>query len=273
MRVARLWHEGEALAALAHEGALYRVDLLDRALGSALPPGLLDGAGGFQRRVFSMALAGLEEHDFELRDGIEVEDCALTCPPARWLPPCGQDPALLELRPGASLPWRLDGRALWGHEVRARATGSSLLVRPCLGLVLQEDLHLPSPREVRRALAWLCLGLAWVDPTLAARAAAEGVGASPGRLPGTHLGPWIQPAEEGVFVLTLDRQRPGEGLACAIALELDRVALVVAQQAAHADLRAGDVVLLSSSLECPVEEGEWVSVSEPKLGVLRGRVG
>jgi hypothetical protein len=273
MRVARLGLEGDELAALEHEGQLYRVDHLDDALGSPLPRGLWPVAGQFQRRVFSLALVGLDDHDFELRDGLDASDCVTRCPPAWWLPPCGQDAALFELGPGASSPLRLEGRSLLGHEARARAPAAGgVVVSPCVGLIVSEDLRLPSALEVERSLPWMSLGLAWTAVDAETRALAEGLGRGPGRELGTHLGPWLQPVTAGAMALQI-QQEGGDAVAATLEVDLARVAEVMSRRAGFAELRAGDVVLLVSPGRLAVEVGRWVDVESSALGRLRGRVG
>jgi hypothetical protein len=272
MRVARLGLDGFELAALEHGGRLHRVDLLDDVLGSPLPQGLRSLAGNFQRRVFSMALAGLDVHAFELQDGIDVADCEVSCPPACWLPPCGQHAALFELRPGASLPLPLDGRSLLGHEARGRTPeGSVAEVTPCVALIVGEDLRLPSPVEVRAALPWMTLGLAWSAPEVEAEAERQGLGPGPGRGAGTHLGPWLQPAVEGPVELRITGAEGPKILE--IEVDLDRVAAVMSRPSGCGELRAGDVVLLSAPRRLMARVGAWVEVESVALGKLRGRLG
>jgi hypothetical protein len=272
MRVARLGLDGVELAALEHEGRLYRVDLLDDVLGSPLPRELWPLAGDFQRRVFSMALAGLDTHAFELQDGIDVADCEVSCPPACWLPPCGQHAALFELRPGASLPLPLDGRSLLGHETRGRTPEDSVVeVTPCVGLIVGEDLRLPSPTEVRAALPWMSLGLAWSAPGVGEEAERQGLGPGPGRSAGTHLGPWLQSAVEGpVELRTLGAEGPRT---VEIEVDLDRVTAVMSRPSGYGELRAGDVVLLPAPGRLVAGVGVWIEVESVALGRLRGRLG
>lgn len=273
MRVARLWVEGDELAALVHEGALYRVDLLDDVLGSSLPRELWSTAGQFLRRVFSMGLVDLAEHEFELRDGLEADDCTVTCPPARWLPPCGAEPALFELRSGASSPLRLEGRSLLGHEAHAPTPDErDLLVFPCIGLIVSEDLRFASVPEIEAAMPWMSLGLAWTVVPWEARALAEGLGAGGGRVLGTHLGPWLQPVIDGDCSLKMCRAR-GEELGSVVQVDRARVAGCLQRVARFSGLRAGDVVLLVAPEGLAVGVGEWVDVQNPALGSLRGCVG
>ncbi|MCS6901736.1 MAG: hypothetical protein RMJ98_19025 [Myxococcales bacterium] len=258
---------------MEHGGRLYRVDLLDDVLGSPLPKELWSLAGGFQRRVFSLAMAGLDSHAFELQEGIDVADCEVTCPPAWWLPPCGQHAALWELRPGASLALPLNGHGLLGHEARGhRPEGDSVEVTPCIGLILSEDLRLPSPAEVYAALSWMSLGLAWSDPVVMEEAERHGLGPGPGRGVGTHLGPWLQPATEGSVEVRL-HGIVGGPKDIQVEVDLGRVASLMCRVSGSGELRAGDVILLPAPVLLEAKVGVWVEVESVALGKLRGRLG
>lgn len=273
MRIARLRLEGDDLAALVYEGGLYRVDLLDDVLGSSLPRDLWETAGRFDRRLFSMGAVDLAEHQRELSDGLDAEDCRVTCPPAQWLAPCGLDPALFEWRPATSSLLRLDGRSLFGHNTCTPTPETSkIVVRPCIGLILNEELHLTSAAEIERALWGMCLGLAWTVLSWETCALAEGLGAGAGRSLGTHLGPWLQPVEPGDYLLQI-RCGNSHFLATNLTLDRTRCAELLLRVVRFSRLSAGDVLLLVASDELSPSVGEWVEVYHPALGTLRGRAG
>lgn len=273
MRLARLWVDGRDVAAIAHDGRLYRVDRLDAVLGAPLPPDILPVAQTFSRRVFGLAMAGLDDHEREILEGMRLGDCEAPAG-AVLLPPCGRSPALLQATPGVDLPLRLDGRALFGHE-RAAPTpfsGGALWVQGAVALVLGEDLHLPAPDEIAPAIGGLCLALAWGSTEAEASSLRAGLGPAPGREPGTHLGPWLttgKPPPSVTLEVEVDRDRRQQQ----VPVDLDLVARSLSRLGRAADLLAGDVVLLPAQHRIHIDRGQWARVSAPALGALRGRVG
>lgn len=256
--------------ALEHEGGLYRADWLDDVLGSPLPDDLLPLAASFRRRVFAMGMAGLDNHAFELADGTRLDDCKLPSPPDRWLPPCGEDPALFELPPEATLPLRLESRALRGHDADAPSLGRPLRVSAALALILTEDLRLPSIDEARGALGGACLALCWVDPQLDAQARREGLGPGPGRSPGTHLGPWLgtDPLPARVELALAAAGRSVQKVT--VVEPIKRAAEAVRVLGQRLDLKAGDAVLVAAAGHAEVRPGEQVAMRGPGLGELWG---
>jgi hypothetical protein len=243
-------------------------------LGAPVPGPLRERAGDFQARVFAMGSVGLEEHEGELCDGTRLDDCRLDDDePWAYLPPWGEQGALLELGPGDDLPRPLGGRAVRGHGTRAPGLDAGpLLVSPAVAFVLGDDLRLPSRDEVRRALLGACLGLAWRSPS-AARRGFE-------RLPGTHLGPWlVTPAPTADVDLALVCRSPSADAPAetrhrvALGSLLERAVDALTALGQHEDLAAGDALLALLPGSVEATPGEPVTVGADGLGELWGQVG
>lgn len=272
MHVARCLIEGHEETLLEHAGVLYRLALLDAILGAPLPSDLLGRSLSFETRIFRLALAGLDDHAAALADGTRLDDAALLEPPL-LLPPCGARAAVLELPAGqpGDLCLALRGSTLRGPGAPvADPRGGALLLAPALAYVLGDDLLDASPEAAERAIAGLCLGLAWSSSRLEREGQIAGLGPGPGRDLGTHLGPWLStdlPDEPLEIAL-----RCGDKMNIRIRIdpERPRVARALALAARHGPLFAGDVLLLVSPERLLVAPDQRVAASAPGLGLLHG---
>jgi hypothetical protein len=274
MRVARCLIDGQEEALLEHAGALYRVALLDEILGAPLPTDLLARSLSFGTRVFSLALAGLDDHADALADGTRLDDAALGGLPL-LLPPCGARAAVLELPAGqrGDLTLALRGATLRGPDAPvADPEGGSLLVAPALAFVLGDDLLIGGdPAAAARAIVGRCLALAWSSPRLERDGRLAGLGPGPGREVGTHLGPWLSTDELPDAPLDVElRIADRVPIRVRINQERERVARALACAARQGPLLAGDVLLLVSPERLVVAPGETVVATAAGLGALRG---
>lgn len=295
MRVARAWIEGRELAAIEHEGQHFRVDVLDQLLGVPLPSDLLDRAAIFSTRVFGLKLGGLDDHAEAIAEGTRLDEARLDPSLTRLLPPVGGAPAVLELPPqgDSSLSVRINGRALLGHDSMGLLPldDGPLWVAPAVAFIVGDELHLSSPEEATRSIIGRSLALAWSLVQDESQGQREGLGPSPGREVGTHLGPYLllNPAFglstpsprtyededddiDGEVELTLQPDG-GRTLSTILRPSSERVARAMARASRFSDLSPGDVVLVTASRRLRVEPGHPVSLSAPGLGTLRGQIG
>ena len=275
MRLARVEVDEGEVAAIEHRGELHRVDRLDAILGVALPDDVLP-AGSFARRVLSLGVVTLAAHAEALADGTHLDDARLG-KGARLLPPTGADPVVLELpMDGRSVrSYRVSGRALFGHGaagLSARDAGP-LLVAPGLAIVLGEDLHLPSLGEAREAVLGVTLALAWSLARERDAATAEGLGPSPARDVGTHLGPLLTAAFDLDVAVAAELTIGSAVTQTTLRAGTRRVAEALVHAARYGDLRAGDVLLIASGPALPVAIGTSVSLRGEALGRLDGKIG
>jgi hypothetical protein len=274
MRVARAIVGDREVAAIEHGGGLYRVDRLDDVLGVDLPRDVLPAAS-FSRRVLSLGVSTLGEHAAALAEGTLLEDTRLE-PSARLLPPIGDDPVVFELSPHAAIAYRVSGRSVLGHLAPGLVPRDAgpFTVSPALAIVVGEDLHRPSVAEARDAILGTTLALAWSLVRERDAAMSAGLGPSPARDVGTHLGPHV----------TIDFRLEAD---VAATVEVDgkhvlstslrtgdaRIGEALARAARYGDLRAGDVLLLPSDLQVAVPAGRLVSLRAEGLGRLEGSLG
>jgi hypothetical protein len=219
MRLAKIFEGAAPGLALVHGNGLYRAESIERVLGSPLPDGT---PPAFDKRVFSLAMVGLDTLHAELTAGTHLEDTRVG-PGASLLPPVARGAAVLELSSSRThaahlRPMRVSGRALHGHRGSIplvaspgdRADGAA--VGAGVAFVLGEDLRRATPREAWDAVVGACLALtlALVPgssddglPSLVSLAGAPGPPGSnaPARLAvqrelGTVLGPWLVTRDE-----------------------------------------------------------------------------
>ena len=273
MRLARAIVGDHEVSAIEHGGALYRVDRLDTILGVALPEDVLPAAS-FARRVLSLGVATLEAHAEALAEGTQLEDARLEAD-ARLLPPTGDDPVVLELPARSAISYRVSGRSTLGHcapGIAPRDVGP-LSVSPALAIVVGEDLHRPSVAEARRAILGVTLALAWSAVREREAAMSAGLGPSPARDVGTHLGPTVTidfRLDAVAATLEIDGRT---ALQTTLTAGDDRVAEALARAARYGDLRAGDVLLLPAEVQLSVPPGRLVSLRAEGLGRLDGVLG
>lgn len=276
MRIAKVLENGAEIAAIEHKGGLYRVEGLDGLLGAPIPTSIASGAFLFDRRVFGLGLAGLDEHEAALRDGYHLEDVRLE--QTIVLPPTSRDPALFDLVDGGpEVAVRVSGRALHGHQgVGVLPTSAGPIhVAPGVAILLGEDLHVPTMEEAMGAIVGYSLVLAWSLDEADEEARAGGLGPSVAREVGTHVGPSLVTLDAafgngfGVRVGIADKP-VGETI---VPVDHDRVTRALKRAARFGDLHAGDALLVLAGKRYAVRHGEWVTIESPLLGELAGRMG
>lgn len=179
MRLAKIFEGATPTVALVHGNGLYRAESIEQVLGSPLPEGT---PPAFDKRVFSLALAGLDVLAAELSAGTHLEDTRVGRD-AALLPPVARGAAVLELAlPAATIdaagarqttpcrsiwcrPVRVSGRALHGHRgsiplvASPGDRGDGAAIGGGVAFVLGDDLHRATPREAWDAVAGACLAL------------------------------------------------------------------------------------------------------------------
>ncbi|MCC6647124.1 MAG: hypothetical protein IT374_16320 [Polyangiaceae bacterium] len=236
--------EGRETTALAARGRLYRVDVLDRTLGTALgkhTPGL----DRFSRRVLSLGPSTLFDHWAELEGGARCDDATLEEP--LYLPVARADAVVLEIDATLRRFTRVEGSLRGSGAARPRVRGGTLSFTPAVAIVLGEEVFAPRQDEAADAIVGVTLGLLWgVDGT---------------RDFGAHLGPWLRSPAPSEVTLTL------EGEQHHASLEPSALGALVARAARIVPRVPGDVLLLPVAPARPVS-GAPVRLRAAGMGEL-----
>ncbi len=235
--------EGRETTVLRSRDTFYRVDVLDRVLGSSLGKHT-SGLDRFSRRVLSLGPSTLFDHWAELDGGARCDEARLDEP--LFLPVARADAAVLEVDASERRLTRVEGPLRGSGAARPRVKGSALSFTPAIGLVLGEEVFAPTPEDAAAAIVGATLALLWsVDGT---------------RDFGAHLGPLLRAPAPEEIALTLGEER------LAARLEPGAVAALVARAARIVPRLPGDVLLLPVAPSRPARGP--VTLSGVGLGAL-----
>lgn len=236
--------EGRETTVIAHEGKMYRVDVLDRVFGSALgkhTPGL----DRFARRVFSLGPSTLFDHWGELKSGARCDEAIVEDP--LFLPLARQDAVVLEIDVTDRRFTRVEGPLRGSGAARPRIKGSPLAYTPAVAIVLGEEVFAPKLEDAAAAIIGVSLAILWgVDGT---------------RDFGAHVGPLMQtPTPDEVVV-------ESAGTRLRVPLELGTLASLVARAARIVPRVPGDLLLLPVAPQRPAPSAK-LTLSSAGMGVL-----
>ena len=185
MKVARVLHKptARARAAIERDGALYDVELLERALeragiGGWERVGELGDRSDFHARVATLRCAGLYDIDSLLIRGQRPTSARLHDDETMWLAPCDTERAAIaivdvsELRTRGTPSCRfMPARNLAGQDALVPMHEDELAPDVWVGVavIIGDDLERVTAAQARRSIVGYSLFVEWIAPSLAHR--------------------------------------------------------------------------------------------------------